>query len=494
MMRRGSGMSATLPPGGPTSVTKTVPVGQTTVLTSDELARIKTTLLHADAKTHGQTIQTEEEKMRDRLRDMSKTRMGGWNNTLDARRKQKEADRQSKIDEEEKVRQVMDREEAAFQAAERKKAIQRANTLLYENTERVKAFGSKLYLSDVMKERELQLQIKNDIGNRKKAEEKMWHERTIEAVRTGDLEAEKKREEARQRALHAKQVQLDQLEEFRVRYVAGKREERREGELIKQRVEAHLEAEKQAELNRKQEDAARAMKTLADNRRLQEEKRIAEQQAKEDEEQRILHFAEEKERKMRMRAEREAEIAAQKQGIRQRMIDRQVAYLQSLRKNENERIAGQVREAEAKRDAEISAKNEKMRQELEQIRQSHLQQLTEKQQKKQEELQRGEAEANKFLSDYEAGVASDRAAEAARRQQKIDLKQYHLKQAKAKAARKAREREDEDDEQEMVRLKLMEEDLLFEKYSMALVEQYKADGKDVKPLLLELGRMKAEGR
>eukprot|EP00287_Rhodomonas_sp_CCMP768_P002010 CAMPEP_0196731396 /NCGR_PEP_ID=MMETSP1091-20130531/11150_1 /TAXON_ID=302021 /ORGANISM="Rhodomonas sp., Strain CCMP768" /LENGTH=499 /DNA_ID=CAMNT_0042074531 /DNA_START=11 /DNA_END=1510 /DNA_ORIENTATION=- len=490
-MRRGS---SSLPKGVTKDPADVVPIGHTTVLTADELARIKTTLLHADAKTQGTTIMSEDEKMRENLKQMSKTRMQGWNNTLDARRKQKEADRQAKIDEEEKVRQVMDREEAAFQAAERKKAIQRANTLLYENTERVKAFGSKLYLSDVMKERELQLEIKGEINHRKKAEEKLWHERTIEAVRLGDIEEDKKREEARQRAMHAKQVQLDQLEDFRVRYVAGKREERREGELIKQRVEAHIEAEKQSELQKKQEEAARAMKTLSDNRRLQEEKRIAEQQAKEDEEARIQRFAEEKERKMRMRAEREAEIAAQKQGIRQRMIDRQVEYLAGLRKNENERIAGQVREAEAKRDAEISAKNDKLRQELEAIRLSHLQQLQEKQRKTQDDRGTGQVEAAKFIADYEAGLASDQAAQAARRKARIDLKNYHLKQMRNKADRRAKDRAEEDDEQELVRLKLMEEDLLFQKYSMALVEQYKADGKDVKPLLLELAKMKAEGR
>jgi hypothetical protein len=129
-----------------------------------------------------------------------------------------------------------------------------------------------------------------------------------------------------------------------------------------------------------QREKENAMTTLAKNRQLQEEKRIADLQAHEDEEKRIQYFAEEKERKMKMRAEREAEIAAQKQLIRQRMIDRQVAYLQSLRKNENERIAGQAREAEAKRDAEISAKNDKLRQEMDNIRMSHMQQLTEKQQ------------------------------------------------------------------------------------------------------------------
>lgn len=236
------------------------------------------------------------------------------------------------------------------------------------------------------------------------------------------------------------------------------------------------------------------MATLADNRKLQEEKRISELQAREDEEKRIQYFAEEKERKMKMRAEREAEIASQKQAIRQRMIDRQVAYLQSLRKNENERIAGQAREAEAKREAEISAKNDKMRQELEAIRASHMQQLNEKQEMKEKQRQRGDAEAAKFRADYEAGVEADRAAEAARREKRLNLKATHLKQAKDKMYRLAKAKDEELEEQEMVRMKLMEEDLLFDKYSQALVAQYKAEGKNVKPLLLELAAMKAQGR
>jgi hypothetical protein len=37
----------------------TIPAGQTTVLTVDELSRIKTTLLHAEAKTKGSLILSE---------------------------------------------------------------------------------------------------------------------------------------------------------------------------------------------------------------------------------------------------------------------------------------------------------------------------------------------------------------------------------------------------------------------------------------------------
>lgn len=184
----------------------------------------------------------------------------------------------SQIDEEEKVRQVLDREEAAFQAAERKKAIQRANTLLYENTERVKAFGSKLYLSDVIKERELQMEVQSEIRGREKADERLWHERTMDEVRKGGEQEDRKREEAFQRALHAKQVQLDQLEDFRVRYVTQKKQEKREGELLMAKVESHIAEEKEVEATKKSEERERAAKTLKDNRKLQEEKRIAEQQ------------------------------------------------------------------------------------------------------------------------------------------------------------------------------------------------------------------------
>ena len=60
--------------------------------------------------------------------------------------------------------------------------------------------------------------------------------------------------------------------------------------------------------------------------------------------------------------------------------------------------------------------------------------------------------------------------------------------------RKARSKDEELQEQEMVRMKLMEEDLLFDKYSQALIAQYKAEGKNIKPLLLELAAMKAQGR
>lgn len=54
-------MSQTMPAGGGANAA-VVPLGQTTVLSSDDLMRIKTTLLHADAKTMGTQIKSEVRK------------------------------------------------------------------------------------------------------------------------------------------------------------------------------------------------------------------------------------------------------------------------------------------------------------------------------------------------------------------------------------------------------------------------------------------------
>ena len=54
-------MAQTMPaaPGGAAGSAPVVPLGYTTVLSSDDLMRIRTTLLHADANTRGTEIKSE---------------------------------------------------------------------------------------------------------------------------------------------------------------------------------------------------------------------------------------------------------------------------------------------------------------------------------------------------------------------------------------------------------------------------------------------------
>lgn len=84
---------------------------------------------------------------------MSQGRVKQWPNTLEAERKRKEARRQEKLDREEDERKKIDREEAAIAGEKRRMAIERANKMLYDDSDKVKAFHSNLLLSDVLKER-----------------------------------------------------------------------------------------------------------------------------------------------------------------------------------------------------------------------------------------------------------------------------------------------------------------------------------------------------
>ena len=94
-----------------------------------------------------------KEADRTRLHELSNSRKAKWPNTIEALREKKDKMKQDKLDAEEKLRVEIDREEAALQAEKRRFAIERANKMLYDSTDRVKSLHSKLMLADVMEER-----------------------------------------------------------------------------------------------------------------------------------------------------------------------------------------------------------------------------------------------------------------------------------------------------------------------------------------------------
>ena len=86
--------------------------------------------------------------------------MNSWGNTLAGQRKAKLEAKKLREEREEEIRKKEDIDEAIFKAAERKKAIAHAKTLTFAQTDRVKGFHGALILTEVLKEREAQLQLK----------------------------------------------------------------------------------------------------------------------------------------------------------------------------------------------------------------------------------------------------------------------------------------------------------------------------------------------
>merc|ERR1712147_165301 len=116
------------------------------------------------------------------LQKVSQDREKKWPNTLEAERKKKEARRQEKLDREEEERKKIDREEAAIAGEKRRMAIERANKMLYDDSDRVKNFHSNLLLSDVLKEREAQIEVSRQKKKNARRREKYWAEMQTEAM------------------------------------------------------------------------------------------------------------------------------------------------------------------------------------------------------------------------------------------------------------------------------------------------------------------------
>merc|ERR1711988_235705 len=138
---------------------------------------------------------TDLKQERLELQKTSQSRVKQWPNTLEAERKRKEARRQEKLDREEEERKKIDREEAAIAGEKRRMAIERANKMLYDDSDKVKQFHSNLLFSDVLKEREAQIEISRQKKKNERRREKYWAEMQNEAIQEYDKKESEKREE-----------------------------------------------------------------------------------------------------------------------------------------------------------------------------------------------------------------------------------------------------------------------------------------------------------
>lgn len=118
------------------------PRNMPSTLTSDELERILASV--------SPPAQSDREAKRLATKAKSEQRTAQWPNTLEAMRTKKDRWKKDKEDREEDARKKIDEDEARLQREARTKQIERANRLLYEQTDRMKTLRSKQLLADVV--------------------------------------------------------------------------------------------------------------------------------------------------------------------------------------------------------------------------------------------------------------------------------------------------------------------------------------------------------
>jgi len=426
---------------------------------------------------------------RQRLHELSNSRRSQWPNTIEALRERKDRMRAEKLEAEEKLRLEIDREEEALQAEKRRLAIERANKMLYDSTDRVKSLHSKLMLADVMEEREMQITVKQRQRLREVQTEERWYQKQQDAIRRMDAEEDLRDEEdMRQRAMvgAARQDQIAQQMDEQQEKLA---ELKREGEMMKQMAIADAEAEQRQRLEEmEREQRARAEVVEANNYLLK--KRAEDQELQDAEESRMLDYAASKERDLLERRDREEKRFRERQAWRQQLIDRQIAKLTDINAATNVRLDKQAAEVQAKAQAAREKLDEKKKNELLVMHMSRQQQIR----WKAERHAQGRADYEHHAGELKKLNVQLREEEAMAIRDKFERNKerdaFLLHQMAEKVHTKEEEKIEAMYEAEATKQWGEDDDAIFDQYAQMCLDEYVAAGKDPKPIELVMKKIK----
>uniref|UniRef100_A0A3Q2ZLD1 Cilia and flagella associated protein 210 n=1 Tax=Hippocampus comes TaxID=109280 RepID=A0A3Q2ZLD1_HIPCM len=214
---------------------------QTTVLTKADWSRIQDEINRVDKEKERMM---EATRQREALHLKSKQMAKLWPNTLACQRQKKLEAKKIRDQVEEDKRKQIDMEEAKYREEKRKEAIEKAKTQLYYETERVKGLHRALLLTEVLKEREAQIELKQ----RKKSAFKDLDEEHMQMLKAREDEAlTKEQERTQQKKQESKAFAEELMKENQLERERRKHETKKDGEEIQRLQELHQWEQKMEE-------------------------------------------------------------------------------------------------------------------------------------------------------------------------------------------------------------------------------------------------------
>ncbi|XP_053343353.1 cilia- and flagella- associated protein 210-like [Clarias gariepinus] len=295
---------------------------------------------------------------REALHQRSKEATKNWPDTFAAKRqKELEAMRIREELKEEERRQI-DIDEANFQEQQRKMAIDRARTLQFFETDRVKRFHSALLKTEVLKEREAQIKLMKKKQNDCKETDKEY----MSLMARNEMMA---LEQERQKTLEKEQKLMELAESWSQQ--VKEHEQAREDECMRkkeQEEECHRRQERyiQEHLTRKQKkqvDKTNLLRSYQEQFALKKTIQAAEDEIQDVEKEKRKQFIETKGKMEELWKEKE--IAKFKESEKQRELVAEILAAQEKKKISREEalISKATAEAEAKHEKEQREKAEK---------------------------------------------------------------------------------------------------------------------------------------
>ncbi|NXS68593.1 CC173 protein, partial [Pandion haliaetus] len=419
-----------------------------------------------------------EKKEREEMHLRSKAAVKHWPNTIMGLAQRKLKAKKLREEKEEEERKLLDLEEERFQAAKRKEALDHAKTYLYYQNERVKGLHSALLLTEVLKERDAQVEfkkLKSDVNKKKGEEKEHEHKEVI-------LREEEKAHQSYMNQQALRRDQLEQIKEHKHQADLAKLEDKREGEQI-QRLNQLYQLEIQRGKEKEREEKAERQRLHQEHVTEQKIIKAVEEQKEMEEDDRIKAHFKAKETIAKLIKQKEAEMRRLTQEHQDKIVNQLAVQMNEALKREDDRLAKDIAKKEAEQEKKRKEKEAKEKAAIESIAEHRATVMKMKVEKEREEQEEGKKELHALMENNRIYLEMEKAKKQRQRDANMEVQKIQIQQMAEKHAKKQQEKQadlDYDVQREVIALCKERE---FQSYAKQVIESQSKTTHHLYPLL-----------
>lgn len=452
---------------------------QVTVLRRGEYNRIHDGIFAKQrAKEQALKEKLEKQKYHAEAKEFIKT----WPNTILGERQKRLNAKKLREEADEKEKQRIDLEEAQYLAECRKKAIEEAKTKQYYQTDRVRGFHSALLLTEVLKEREHQVEL-NKMRKQRVIQSAPDERKMMQEQLDAELAETKERDALKAKELKLTQnYQLDQWKKRNNEAAAEREANLKEQERLRQLHKLYeMEQEKLKQVKKAtQQETKRTYNRCVENKNIF---RALDKEREEEENEEIRVFAESKRKLNKMRFDREMKIRKERELKQDKMAAHVKNFYEEfesrLRKSEDH-IQKDVEEREAKREREKMHKKSEMIKSIKEHRKKALDALDERS----KEEKKADRESLRRRIELDLATRNEEAVRVKERHRRAKhIQSFRVAQINERAEVERQEHLFDVEAEEMVLENQKKEEQQFHDYTTKVIEESKSRGRNIYPLV-----------
>ena len=423
------------------------------------------------------------------IKKLSDARVSQWKNTIKNASKIKLEKERAEFIKKETYRQKLDEEERKFQNMRYNLTLQKAHDYYFNSKDIVKTFNTSMFLSDILHEREKQIEINKSRKLQKEKEEANWVLKGKQQMVEAELKELEKKKLRKIKSEAEMNILKQQFNNVKYKRLLEMQDNYIEGEMIK----------KQARMDILRERKNREMVKLAQIKQNEEFVKLNEELKKEvekrkqkelEEDKKIELEAKKKEKMENIKKQKEQEKFNEKLKRQQKLIDVQYENLKRIKEEQEKRVNKDIEIRMAREENEEKIKIEKRNKLLKDIEEQRLENLK----RREENRMKQKMEEMNEIEEIRRKINEEREKEKneylMRKKKVKDLHEHYRHQIEEKKKKALNdfiiEKRDGLQNREMIN----KEEEEFFKFAEEKIKSYHEQGKNIVPMLLELKKYK----